>query len=595
MSHSFTEEQKQYLQGFFAGMIQTGASPFTGETSSGQLTSDPSMASVNLAAPAADAAEPASIYGTPFEKLNKEEKLKLEKNPLDMWQQMCTMAEEGRMAEGGDVFRFKFHGLFNTAPTQEGYMLRCRMPGCCVSSDQMDALTRITTDFGGGYSHVTTRGNLQIREISAQNSVPTLLALAEAGLTSRGAGGDNIRNITCSPLSGVDPQELLDCRPYARALHHYILNTREFYGLPRKFNVAFDSGGAVSIMADTNDIGFFIVEVPEGQSVEAGLYARVEVGGVAGHGHFARDLGVLIKPEEMVTFAAAILRVFVRNGNRTNRKRARLAYCVEAMGRDVFLEEVKSELDKASTALEGILTLPRPPIDRFAHIGFHPQIEDGTSYCGIAVLVGKLTPEQMTEISNIARELGNDTVHFTIWQNVILQGIADENIELVKARLAKVGLETERSCATSCLAACTGNTGCKLSQTDTKGCAGDIARHLDATLNLKDPVSIVLTGCPNSCAQHLCADIGLLGIKSKRDGESIEAYNISIGGGTDAEQGFSQDLFKAVPADEVPRHIEGILRRYQEEGKGEETFVEFARRHNPSELATELLSGGISA
>ncbi len=595
MSQNFTEEQKQYLQGYFAGLVQTGNAPFTGETAGGQLTSDPAQAPLNLAAPADDASKPASLFGTPYDKLNKEEKLKLEKNPLDMWDQMCRMADEGQMAEGGDVFRFKFHGLFNTAPTQEGYMLRCRMPGCCVSSEQMDTLTHIAKDFGGGYSHVTTRGNLQVREISAKNSVPTLLALAETGLTSRGAGGDNIRNITCSPLSGVDSQELLDCRPYARALHHYILNTREFYGLPRKFNVAFDSGGAVSIMADTNDIGFFIVEVPEGQDIPAGLYARVEVGGVAGHGHFARDLGVLIKPSEMVTFAAAILRVFVRNGNRTNRKRARLAYCVEAMGHDSFLSEVEAELATPPTRTGTILTLPRQPIDRFAHIGFHEQKQEGLSYCGVAVLVGRLSIEQMTLLGELAREYGNDTVHFTIWQNVILQGIKTEDIETVKAKLLAAGLETERSCATSCLAACTGNTGCKLSQTDTKGCAGDIASHLDATLNLAEPVSIVLTGCPNSCAQHLCADIGLLGIKSKRNGESVEAYNISIGGGTDAEQGFSRDLFKAVPADEVPRHIEGILRNYQEKKEGEETFVEYARRHEPAALAEELNSGGISA
>ncbi len=581
---NFSEEQKQYFQGFFAGTLQSGVTPFAGVTAEGTLTHDPSAAPENLAAAPEDASEPASLFGTPYKKLNKEEKLKLEKDPYGMWDQMVKMAENNEMAEGGDVFRFKFHGLFNTAPTQEGYMLRCRMPGCCITSSQMNALADIAGNFGGDYSHVTTRGNLQIREIPAKHSVDTLLTLADAGLTSKGAGGDNIRNITCSPTSGVDPEEILDCRPYASAMHHYILNTKEFFGLPRKFNISFDGGGAVSIMTDTNDIGFFIEE-ENGE-----VFARVHVGGVAGHGHFAHDLNIRLKPEQMVAFAAAIIRVFVANGNRSNRKRARLAYCVEAMGQAEFLEEVKSHLNFEVLPAEPRQILKRKYINRFAHIGWHPQKQEGLLYVGVAMLVGRMSTEQMRQLSEIARRYGADTLHFTIWQNVILTGIREADREKVDAALKEAGFSSETSCASACLAACTGNTGCKLSQTDTKGCAASISEHLEKTLTLKNPLSIVLTGCPNSCAQHLVADIGLLGIKTKCEGASVEAYNISIGGGTEHDQGFARDLLRGITYDKVPATIEKIVKFYQQEKEDAESFVSFARRQEPEEFAARIQS-----
>src|SRR5690606_8066697 len=162
----------------------------------------------------------------------------------------------------------------------------------------------------------------------------------DLGLTSRGAGADNIRNITASPHAGFDPDELIDTRPFAKALHHYILNHRDLYGLPRKFNIAFDGGGTISAAADTNDIGFFAVRVGEGVAgIEPGVYFRVQLGGITGHKDFARDTGLLIKPDQALPLAAAMVRVFAENGDRTNRKKARLKYLLEKWGDDKFVEE----------------------------------------------------------------------------------------------------------------------------------------------------------------------------------------------------------------------------------------------------------------
>jgi ferredoxin-nitrite reductase len=157
--------------------------------------------------------------------------------------------------------------LFYVAPAQDAFMCRLRMPGGVITSHQLRGVAAIADDLAGGYADITTRANLQLREISAPNAPEVLLRLAEIGLTSRGAGADNIRNVTGSPTAGIDPQELIDTRPDTRALHHFILYHRELYGLPRKFNIAFDGGGRVAVLEDTNDIALAAVQVADGFGV----------------------------------------------------------------------------------------------------------------------------------------------------------------------------------------------------------------------------------------------------------------------------------------------------------------------------------------
>ena len=217
-------------------------------------------------------------------------------------------------------------------------MCRLRIPGGQLSAWQLRGIADLADRFAGGYSHVTTRANLQLREIPPKHTPGLLMGLAELGLTSRGAGADNIRNVTGSPTAGVDPQELIDTQPLCREMHHYILNHRELYGLPRKFNIAFDGGGRVASLADTNDIGFDAVRVPEGRSVPAGVYFRLGLGGITGHRDFARDEGVLLAPGECVKVADAVLRVFIEHGDRTDRTKARMKYVIDRLGHEKYLE-----------------------------------------------------------------------------------------------------------------------------------------------------------------------------------------------------------------------------------------------------------------
>ena len=167
-------------------------------------------------------------------------------------------------------------------------MCRLRLPNGILKAAQLAGLADLAERYGGGYAHVTTRANLQIREIEAKNAVAMIEAIQDLGLCSRGSGADNIRNVTGTPTAGIDPGELIDTRPYAREWHFHILNDRSLYGLPRKFNVAFDGGGIIPVLEDTNDIGFQAVQVKEGFGLEPGVWFRLMLGGITGHQRFRR-------------------------------------------------------------------------------------------------------------------------------------------------------------------------------------------------------------------------------------------------------------------------------------------------------------------
>ena len=187
--------------------------------------------------------------------------------------------------------------MFYVAPNQNSYMCRLRIPNGILKAAQFAGVADVAERYGGGYAHVTTRANLQIREIEAHNTVAMIEAIQDLGLCSRGSGADNIRNVTGTPTAGIDPQELIDTRPYAREWHFHILNDRSLYGLPRKFNVAFDGAGTIAVLEDTNDIGFQAVEVNDGFGLEPGVWFKLCLGGITGHRDFARDTGVLVRAE----------------------------------------------------------------------------------------------------------------------------------------------------------------------------------------------------------------------------------------------------------------------------------------------------------
>ncbi len=354
MSADFTPEQKRYLEGFTTG-LQVARSARGGGASGAAEPSGPDAEHLR--------AQDRTVKAGG--KLNDQEKFKREQHPFDAYSRLKEQAEKNEAPKPADNFRWRYYGLFYVAPAQSSYMCRLRIPNGILKHWQFAGLADLAETYGGGYAHVTTRANIQIREIAPKNAVAMLEAITDLGLCSRGTGADNIRNVTGSPTAGIDRQELIDTRPYAREWHHHILNERALYGLPRKFNVAYDGAGIIAALEDTNDIGFQAVEVKDGYDVEPGVWFRLMLGGITGHKDFARATGVVVRPADATKVADAVVRVFSDYGDRTNRNKARLKYVIDRHGMDkvVALTESPSALMPLTAPLT--LSSGTPEIKRF--------------------------------------------------------------------------------------------------------------------------------------------------------------------------------------------------------------------------------------
>jgi len=550
---ALTPEQKTYLSGFFSGMASKGVT-------FGDL--------VDVLPGAQKEDDTPLIF---------EERIKKEEHPLDSYYRLNENARTNKAPDKEETFRFKWEGLFYLNPVKDAFMARLRIPGGQLKSFQLRELAAIAKELTTGYIQITTRANLQMRLIQPKDAPAFLRRIQSIGLHTRGAGADNIRNLTSNPTAGIDPHELIDCTPYVQELAHLILSRREFYDLPRKFNIAFDGGGLIGSVEDTNDIG--IKAVKDGDKIAF----RFALGGATGHKAFARDLGVLVPPDEVVKVTQAIIRVYIANGNRGDRKKARLKHLLEKWTLEQYLAETEKRLGSP---------LQRAPLDPSAitypfteiphsHIGVYPQKQPGLSYLGVALPVGQMSPKQLNRLADIADHYGTGEIRLTVWQNFIIPNIPVAYVESVKREVKRLGFDWKQSNLASGVIACTGNRYCKFSSTDTKGHALGLIKHLESRISLDVPVNIHFTGCPNSCAQHYMGDIGLLGCKTS-DGR--EAYNVCVGGGFGKHQAVGRQIFKAMAYEELKPAVEKILRAYLKHRQSGESFQTFTIRHDVNAL-----------
>lgn len=550
-SAGFTAEQKEYLAGIFAGTAARG-----------QRFSD--------------------VEPTPkiAEDLIFEERVKRELHPLDAYEQLLENAIGNKAPDKEEIFRFKWNGLFFLTPVKDAFMARLRIPGGVIKTYQLRELARVAQELTSGYVQVTTRANLQMRLIQPKDAPEFLRRIQSVGLHTRGAGADNIRNLTANPTAGFDPVELIDVMPLLNELATIIINDRSFYDLPRKFNIAYDGGGLIGSVEDTNDIG--VKAVKHGEEV---LF-RIALGGATGHKAFARDLGVAVPPAEINKVIVAILRVYIERGCRTDRKKARLKHLLEKLPLPDYLAAVEKKIGKP---------LRREPLDatqvRWAsqelphsHVGDFPQKQRGLNYVGVAVPVGQITPKQILRIAELADSYGSGEIRLTVWQNFIIPNVSDAFVPTLKRALEKMRFGTRQSNISSGVIACTGNRYCKFAQSDTKGHALELTKYLEKHLELDQPVNIHLTGCPNSCAQHYMGDIGCLGTKTKIFGESADAYHIFVGGGFGKNQAVGRQIFSGVTGKQLPETLERMLRAYLKHRQGRESFQQFTTRHEIGRL-----------
>jgi ferredoxin-nitrite reductase len=547
-------EQQKYLEGFFAGLAAQGVT-------FGDVQSAPAEKKVSL------------------DELIFEERLKRELHPLDAYDQIVENALANKTPDKEDIFRFKWNGLFFLTPVKDAFMARLRIPGGVVKTFQLRELANIAKDLTSGYVQITTRANFQMRLIQPKDCPEILRRIQSIGLHTRGAGADNIRNITANPTAGIDPYELIDVMPLCEQLAQIIINDRSFYDLPRKFNIAFDGGGLIGTVEDTNDIGAKAVKIGDE------VFFRIALGGATGHKAFARDLGVLVKPAELNKVIAAIVRVYIANGNRGDRKKARLKHLLETWSLDKYLAETEKLLGyKLQRAQE--VSQPEHGETRFlhTHLGVYPQKQKGLNYVGVAMPVGQMTAKQMIRVAEIADLYGSGEIRLTVWQNFIIPNVPDAYTETVSKALRRIGFDTRQSLLRGGIVACTGNSYCKFAQSNTKAHALALGDYLDKRLTLDRPVNIHLTGCPNSCAQHYMGDIGLLGTKVRGE----DGYHIFVGGGFGTNQAIGRQLFSGVSASSLNATLEQILKNYLKHRQPGETFRQFTGRHALGQLQ-ELL------
>ncbi len=561
----FNAEQKNYLQGFFAALSARGVS-------------------FDDLAPAPQA--PVVPTGPNLDDLTKEERIKHDLHPFDAVEQLTIDARWNAKPEPDMVFRYKWNGLFWLNPVKDGYMCRLRIPGGVVKSFQLRELAAIARELTTGYIQITTRNNFQIRLIQPKDCPEVLRRIQGVGLHSKGAGADNLRNFTMNPCAGYDPYEIIDVRPFVNELATIVISSKEFYDLPRKFNIAFDGGGLVSSVEDTNDIGASAVEIVENdQGIEPGVYFRIALGGVTGHQTFASDWGVIVKPEDLVAVTLAIVRIFIRDGDRTNRKKARLKYLIEERGLAAILEDCETLLGRKliKLAADSPLQAPRKFSQQgHTHVGVYPQKQKGLNYIGATVPVGQLTDRQLERIADIADSYGTGEIRLTVWQNFIIPNISDAYVATASKALKKAGFDTADSPLRNGFVACTGNRYCKFAASDTKGHAIAAMKYLEKRVPLDQPVNVHFTGCANSCAQHFMGDIGLLGTKAK--GESGEGYHITVGGGFGENRKVGRQIFSSVPAESLNATLEAMLNGYLAKREGTESFHSFCNRHTVGQL-----------
>lgn len=494
------------------------------------------------------------------EKLNKFEKFKAEKDGLAVKSELSKFAEMGweSVDETDLIHRLKWLGIFFRPVTPGRFMLRMRMPNGILSSQKMRVLAEVVQRYGeDGSADLTTRQNLQLRGVRLED-IPDIFERFEAvGLTSMQSGMDNVRNITGSPVAGIDASELIDTRGLVRKLQDMITNRSEgnleFTNLPRKFNIAVEGGRDNSVHAEINDIAF----VPAYR--EGVLGFNVLVGGFfsARRCEAAVPLDAWVEPsDDVVSLSRAILEVFRDHGSRANRQKSRLMWLIDDWGRERFRAQVEQVYGKPL-----LTAAPEDEIDwdKRDHVGIHAQQQPGLNFVGLHVPVGRLTADDMFAVARIADVYGEGEIRLTVEQNILIPYIPDSRVEVLKQEPLLQKFSLDPSPLVRSLVSCTGAQFCNFALVETKQRALAIARDLDTQLSVPSPVRIHWTGCPNSCGQPQVADIGLMGTKVRKDGKSVEGVDIYMGGkvGKDAQLGTC--VQKGVACDELPTILAGLL------------------------------------
>jgi ferredoxin-nitrite reductase len=528
------------------------------------------------------------------QRLNKVEKIKLERHPLEVRQAIIDTYSKDLAAMDevpGEVERLKWVGIYPQKQGGDAFMMRIKVPGGVLKPEQARVIGKIAADFANGpipnphfgnnFLDLTTRQDVQMHWIKMGDVPEIWRRLEEVGVTTVQACGDSARNVLCCPVSGLGREEVIDAYPVVQAISNYFTGNREYANLPRKFKMSVTGCLENCAQAEINDIGMLPAEREDGT---LGFNLRVG-GGLSDGPRMASDIDVFVRPEDAVEITRGIAQVFGELGNRENRWTARMRYLVQELGPEGFREELEKRVCVELIPAGEDLTKRY----RGDHVGVHPQKDEGVYYVGLNVPVGRMSGEQFEEAGRLAEEYGSE-IRLATDQNLIITGVREERLDDLLAEPLLKRYSSNPGAFERGVVACTGNEFCRFAIVETKIRALEWAREMDRRVGElgQEAVRMHFSGCSASCAQPQIGDVGFRGETAKKKDAIVEGVDIGLGGSLGKDAAFIDWVEGAKPADEVPDALLRVFERFKEERREGERFHEWARRTRNEELRATL-------
>lgn len=493
---------------------------------------------------------------------NKIEALKAAKDGLAVKAEIARFAEIGWEAIDDDDLqhRLKWLGVFFRKSTPGRFMVRMRVPNGLLSSEQMRVLASVLEKCGEhGVADITTRQNIQMRGFPIEDIPEMFEKFRSVGLTSVQSAMDNIRNITGSPVAGIDANELYDTRELAIQVQNLLTSNGEgnpdFTNLPRKFNIAIAGCRDNSTHAEINDLAFIPAFKEQSQEI---FGFNVVVGGFfsAKRVEAAIPLNVWVAPEDVVALCEALLIVYRDNGLRENRAKSRLMFLIDEWGIEKFRAEVEKQMGKplAIAALKDEIEW-----EKRDHIGVHKQQQTGMNYVGLQIPVGRMYAPDMYEFARVAEAYGNGDMRLTVEQNLLITHVSDQQVPLLLQDPLLQKFPADPDNLMRGLVSCTGNQFCPVAIVETKNRSLELTKQLAEDYNLPKVVRIHWSGCPNSCAQPQVADIGFTGCKARKNGKVVDGVDIYMGGTVGKDAHLGTCVMEKVPCEDLREVIGKLL------------------------------------
>ncbi len=470
------------------------------------------------------------------------------------------------------------------------YMVRVRVTAGRLTCEQVRVLSDLCMAFGDGRLHITTRQDIQFHSVSIGETPIIMRRLLEVGLTTKGGGGNTVRNITACPYAGICPNENLDVNPQAHQLTDYLIRQAGSYTLPRKYKISFSGCGADCGLAQIADLGFIgaIRHGRPGFHVFAG-------GGLGVSSRIGAPLLHWVPTTDVIRIAESVRRVFDRHGDRSNRSRARLRFVVERLGESPFRDAFRGEFDKiirngvpesvsSNLRREREAIQPQTPIlEKGCGIRYLKQVQDGYITIPLHIKLGLVSAEEFARLGDLAARFSESRdIYATRAQGLQLRFVKEENLPLLAGELLQMKADyIDRGSLTQRIVSCTGADTCRLglclSRNASLACEERLKESGIIEKELKG-LSIFINGCPNGCGHQPIAPVGFSGCAQRVDGRLVPAYKVTLGGRCEFQRARLGIAIGQIPAKAIPAFLCALAADFGEKGGAGEAFSNYFDR-----------------